>query len=165
MNEWKTGAKLADDKPERWPHGWTHRSVGFPGSRKTTELRLSRHCCAGTRAPGPQKITHHGPRPESESTTSSGGVLARPSPGSAKGFGHTLDGVLPARDVHDGHTADMPDALTQVLIAGGDYVAAVLLGAVEDAVVLDSLVIGRIVVSKFSTERLMADVMRVSLEQ
>ena len=26
MNEWKTGAKLADDKPERWPHGWTHRS-------------------------------------------------------------------------------------------------------------------------------------------
>ena len=20
------GAKLADDKPERWPHGWTHRS-------------------------------------------------------------------------------------------------------------------------------------------
>ena len=41
----------------------------------------------------------------------------------------------------------MPDTLTQVLIAGGDYVAAVLLGAVEDAVVLDSLVIGRIVVS------------------
>jgi hypothetical protein len=26
VNEWKPGAKLADDKPERWPHGWTHRS-------------------------------------------------------------------------------------------------------------------------------------------
>ena len=52
-----------------------------------------------------------------------------------EGLRHTLDTVLAAVDVHDWDARDLADTPAEVLVAGGDDVAPVLLATLEETVV------------------------------
>jgi hypothetical protein len=51
----------------------------------------------------------------------------------AKSLGHSFDGVLVLRNVHDGHAGDLSDSSLQVLIASGHDVALEEHDATHDA--------------------------------
>jgi hypothetical protein len=55
--------------------------------------------------------------------------------GRAVGLSHAFDGVLVGDDIHDRHSWHLPDPPLQVLIAGGNDEAPMLLHALHQAVI------------------------------
>ncbi len=58
-----------------------------------------------------------------------------PSAWCSVGLSHPLNGVLVRHDIHDRHSGYLPDSSLEILVAGGHYVASMLLDPLDYAVI------------------------------